>query len=67
MNQLHFQIAQRTIGFSGADLANLLNEAAILATRRKRLLLQVNLSIDRIVIGLETSSQSKSSSINCIP
>ena len=25
------QIAQRTIGFSGADLANLLNEAAILA------------------------------------
>jgi cell division protease FtsH len=50
------QIAQRTIGFSGADLANLLNEAAILATRRKRKTItmeEVNLSIDRIVIGLE--------------
>ncbi len=50
------QIAQRTIGFSGADLANLLNEAAILATRRKKKTItmeEINLSIDRIVIGLE--------------
>ena len=50
------QIAQRTIGFSGADLANLLNEAAILATRRKKSTItmeEVNLSVDRIVIGLE--------------
>jgi cell division protease FtsH len=50
------QIAQRTIGFSGADLANLLNEAAILATRRKKttiMMEEVNLSVDRIVIGLE--------------
>ena len=50
------QIAQRTIGFSGADLANLLNEAAILATRRKKQTItteEINLSIDRIVIGLE--------------
>jgi len=50
------QIAQRTIGFSGADLANLLNEAAILATRRKKSTIsmeEINLSIDRIVIGLE--------------
>jgi len=30
------QVAQRTIGFSGADLANVLNEAAILATRKKK-------------------------------
>lgn len=50
------QIAQRTIGFSGADLANLLNEAAILATRRRKDAIsmeEVNLSIDRVVIGLE--------------
>lgn len=50
------QIAQRTIGFSGADLANLLNEAAILATRRKKELItidEINTSIDRILIGLE--------------
>ena len=50
------QIAQRTIGFSGADLANLLNEAAILATRRKKATIgmeEINVSIDRIVIGLE--------------
>lgn len=50
------QIAQRTIGFSGADLANLLNEAAILAARRKKATItmeEINLSIDRIVIGLE--------------
>jgi len=50
------QIAQRTIGFSGADLANVLNEAAILATRLKKTTItmsEINLSIDRIVIGLE--------------
>jgi cell division protease FtsH len=50
------QIAQRTIGFSGADLSNVLNEAAILATRRKKSTItmeEINLSIDRIVIGLE--------------
>lgn len=50
------QVAQRTIGFSGADLANVLNEAAILATRRRNSFVtmeEINLSIDRIVIGLE--------------
>ena len=50
------QIAQRTIGFSGADLANVLNEAAILATRRKKSFItmdEINTSIDRLVIGLE--------------
>jgi cell division protease FtsH len=50
------QIAQRTIGFSGADLANVLNEAAILATRRKKssiTMKEIDASIDRLVIGLE--------------
>ena len=50
------QIAQRTIGFSGADLANLLNEAAIVATRNKKstiTMVEINQSVDRIVIGLE--------------
>lgn len=50
------QIAQRTIGFSGADLANLLNEAAILAARRQKSFIgmeEINQTIDRIVIGLE--------------
>ena len=49
-------IAQRTIGFSGADLANVLNEAAILATRKRKITITMNeigLSIDRLVIGLE--------------
>lgn len=56
------QIAQRTIGFSGADLANLLNEAAILATRRKKSSIsmeEINLTIDRIVIGLEGKQVSR--------
>lgn len=52
------QIAQRTIGFSGADLANLLNEAAILASRKKKKQIsaeEINLSIDRLILGLEGS------------
>jgi cell division protease FtsH len=56
------QIAQRTIGFSGADLANLLNEAAILAARRKNQTIgmeEINLTIDRIVIGLEGKQVSR--------
>ena len=49
------QVAQRTIGFSGADLANVLNEAAILATRKRKniSMKEINTSIDRTVIGLE--------------
>ncbi len=48
-------IARRTPGFSGAALANLLNEAAILtARRRKELITNVEIedAIDRVTIGL---------------
>ena len=50
------QIANRTPGFSGADLANLLNEAAILTTRYKKNSItrnEVNEAIDRIIAGIE--------------
>nr|AIM52685.1 ATP-dependent metalloprotease [Ochromonas sp. CCMP1393] len=56
------QVAQRTIGFSGADLANILNESAILATRRKKdtiKMVEINLSIDRVVVGLEGKQVSR--------
>ena len=49
-------IARRTPGFSGADLANLLNEAAILTARiRKKSISnkEIDTSIDRVVAGME--------------
>jgi|TARA_B100000768_G_scaffold182028_1_gene208603 cell division protease FtsH len=49
-------IAQRTPGFSGADLANLLNEGAILAARRKKETItpdEIGSSIDRVIAGME--------------
>nr|SCW23055.1 Cell division protein FTSH [Nemalion sp. H.1444] len=49
-------IARRTPGFSGADLANLLNEAAILTARRRKdsiTISEVDASIDRVVAGME--------------
>jgi cell division protease FtsH len=49
-------IARRTPGFSGADLANLLNEAAILTARRRKEaigLSEVDAAIDRVVAGME--------------
>jgi cell division protease FtsH len=49
-------IAKRTPGFSGADLANLLNEAAILTGRRGKeaiSLVEIDDSVDRIVAGME--------------
>lgn len=50
------QIAALTPGFTGADLANLINEAALLATRRKATSVSMddfNNAIERIVAGLE--------------
>ena len=48
-------IARRTPGFSGAELANLLNEAAILTARRRKeavTMTDVEDAIDRLTIGL---------------
>jgi cell division protease FtsH len=50
------KIARRTPGFTGADLSNLLNEAAILAARRSLTEIsmdEVNDAIDRIMAGPE--------------
>lgn len=53
------QLANRTPGFSGADLANLLNESAILATRYKKTTItknEVNEAADRIIGGIAGSA-----------
>jgi cell division protease FtsH len=50
------EIAALTPGFTGADLANLVNEAALLATRRNAesvTMIDFNNAIERIVAGLE--------------
>jgi cell division protease FtsH len=50
------QVAAMTTGFSGADLANLVNEAALLATRRRAEAVNTTdftQAIERIVAGLE--------------
>ena len=49
-------IARRTPGFTGADLANLLNEAAILTARRRKEAItndEINDAVDRVVAGME--------------
>jgi cell division protease FtsH len=50
------KIARRTPGFTGADLSNLLNEAAILAARRNLTEIsmdEVNDAVDRVLVGPE--------------
>ncbi|RJQ30653.1 ATP-dependent metallopeptidase FtsH/Yme1/Tma family protein [Candidatus Parcubacteria bacterium] len=52
-------IAARTPGFTGADLANLLNEAAILAARRNKTKIELNdvlESIEKVMLGPERKS-----------
>jgi cell division protease FtsH len=54
------QVAALTTGFSGADLANLVNEAALAATRRNAPaveLVDFTVAIERIVAGLEKKSR----------
>ncbi len=53
-------MAKQTVGFSGADLANLVNEAAILAARRnKKVISQKDFeeSVDRVIAGPERKSR----------
>jgi len=48
------EIAQRTPGFSGADIENLLNEAALLAARNNRKVIvtaDIDEAIDRVMMG----------------
>ncbi len=60
-------LAKRTPGFSGADLANLVNEAAILAARvnRKRVTMhEFEEAIDRVMMGPERKSRVRSAREN---
>jgi cell division protease FtsH len=53
-------LARRTPGFSGADLANLVNEAALLAARRSKrsvTMAEMEESIERVVAGPERKSR----------
>ena len=48
------RVARQTVGFSGADLANLVNEAAILAARRTKKIIafsEFTEAIDRVLLG----------------
>jgi cell division protease FtsH len=52
-------LAKRTPGFSGADLENLLNEAALLAARRNKTVIEMidcDEAIDRVMVGPERKS-----------
>ena len=54
------EVARATPGFAGADLANIVNEAALLAVRaRRKTVAQVDFSeaIDKVVAGLEKRSR----------
>jgi cell division protease FtsH len=54
------KIARQTPGFSGADLANLVNEGALLAARRKKehvTQLELDQSIERVMVGPERKSR----------
>jgi cell division protease FtsH len=53
-------IAQRTPGFSGADLANLVNEAAILTARKNKKIIKTEAlreSIEKVMMGPERKSR----------
>ena len=54
------KIAARTPGFSGADISNLVNEAAILAARRGKKMIseeEMRVSIEKVILGPERKSK----------
>lgn len=54
------QIASRTPGFSGADLSNVVNEAAILAARKNKKIIgndELRTSIEKVILGPERKSR----------
>mmetsp|Transcript_2625 Transcript_2625/g.8785 ORF Transcript_2625/g.8785 Transcript_2625/m.8785 type:complete len:674 (-) Transcript_2625:76-2097(-) len=58
-------IASRTIGFSGASLQNLMNEAAIVAARNGKDVItfdEIDYAIDRLTVGMQKQSTSPSAS-----
>ncbi len=53
-------IAQKTPGFSGADLANVINESALLAARKNKSAIEMedlDEAVDRIIAGLEKKNR----------
>ena len=55
-------VAKRTIGFSGASLANLMNEAAIVTARREKSEIgyaEIDYSIDRMTVGMQKTTGMK--------
>src|SRR5436190_13602198 len=53
-------VAKRTPGFVGADLENVLNEAALLAARNEKISVgmpELHAAIDRVVVGLERKNR----------
>ncbi len=60
-NEVDLEItARRTSGFTGADLANLINEATLLAARKNKKqveMTEIEEAIDRIVAGLEKKNR----------
>ncbi|GFK94066.1 ATP-dependent zinc metalloprotease FtsH 4 [Fundidesulfovibrio magnetotacticus] len=54
------EIAQKTPGFSGADLANIMNEGALLAARRHKTAVDMDdlsEAVDRVIAGLEKKNR----------
>ena len=53
-------LSRYTTGFTGADLENLLNEAALIAARRNRKdisMAEVEEAIDRVIVGTQKKSR----------